>query len=100
MTELLKQPQYSPLAIWEMYVTLYAATEGAFDDVPLEKIKIAEQSLLREIKSKQTKLIEALNTGDKPTDAQNQTVLKIAKTIAGSYKEAPKKAKTEETEEK
>jgi F-type H+-transporting ATPase subunit alpha len=96
LTELLKQPQYSPLAIWEMYVTLYAATQGCFDEVPLEKVKIAEQSLLREVKSKQTKLTEALNTGDKPTDAQNQTILKIAKTIAASYKETSKKAKTDE----
>jgi F-type H+-transporting ATPase subunit alpha len=97
LTELLKQPQYSPLAIWEMYVTLYAATQGCFDEVPLEKIKIAEQSLLREVKSKQAKLAEALNTGDKPTDAQNQTILKIAKTIASSYKETPAKKAKEQT---
>jgi F-type H+-transporting ATPase subunit alpha len=91
LTELLKQPQYSPLAIWEMYVTLYAATQGCFDEVPLEKIKIAEQSLLREMKSKQAKLTEALNTGDKPTEAQNATVLKIAKSIADTYKDATAK---------
>ena len=29
LTELLKQPQYSPYAIWEMYSVLYAATNGA-----------------------------------------------------------------------
>jgi F-type H+-transporting ATPase subunit alpha len=95
LTELLKQPQYSPYAIWQMYATLLAATEGVFDEVPLEKVKIAEESLLRELKSKQAKLIDAVNTGDKPTDAQNQTILKIAKTIADSYKETPKKAKAE-----
>jgi hypothetical protein len=61
----------------------------------LEKIKIAEQSLLREVKSKQAKLTDALNTGDKPTDAQNQTILKVAKNIADSYKGTPKKAAKE-----
>lgn len=85
LTELLKQPQYSPYAVWEMYSLLYAATSGTFDTVPLEKIEAAKEALLRELKSKNAKLTEALNTGDKPTDAQNETVLKVAKTIAASY---------------
>ncbi len=91
LTELLKQPQYTPYALWEMYSSLYAATQGAFDDVPLDKIEAAELSLHRELKTKQTKLTEALNTGDKPTDAQNETILKIAKSVASSYKAAPAK---------
>lgn len=95
LTELLKQPQYSPYAIWEMYASLLAASEGVFDVVPLEKIKTAEQALLRELKSKQAKLVAAINTGDKPTDAQNQTILKIAKSVADTYKETPKKAAKE-----
>lgn len=96
LTELLKQPQYTPYALWEMYSSLYAATQGVFDQVPLEKIEAAELSLHRELKSKQAKLIDALNTGDKPTDAQNETILKVAKSVAGSYKAAPaKKAEKE-----
>src|ERR1700690_1196378 len=39
LTELLKQPQFSPYSIWEMYASLYAAGQGVFDKVPLEKIK-------------------------------------------------------------
>jgi F-type H+-transporting ATPase subunit alpha len=93
LTELLKQSQYSPYAIWEMYASLYAATQGAFDDVPLEKIKQSEAALHLELKNKQAKLVEALNTGDKPSDAQNETILKIAKSVASTYKEAKKEAK-------
>jgi F-type H+-transporting ATPase subunit alpha len=89
LTELLKQPQFSPYAVWEMYTSLYAATQGCFDKVPLEKIKPAEEALHRELKSKHAKLVDALNTGDKPTDAQNETVLKAAKAIAESYKAEP-----------
>ncbi len=95
LTELLKQPQYSPYAIWEMYVSLYAATQGAFDEVPVDKIKPAEKALHREIKSKHTKLVGALNTGAKPTDEQNEMLLKVAKSIADSYKTAPKKQEKE-----
>jgi F-type H+-transporting ATPase subunit alpha len=85
LTELLKQPQYSPYAIWEMYTVLYAATHGAFDVVPLAKIETARESLLRELKSKHAKLIDALNTGNKPTDDQNEEVMKIANSIAKTY---------------
>ena len=97
LTELLKQPQYTPYAIWEMYVSLLAATKGAFDVVPIEKIKPAEQALHRELKAKHAKLIKELNTGEKPTDAQNDTVLKVAKSVADSYKETPKKTEKAES---
>jgi F-type H+-transporting ATPase subunit alpha len=93
LTELLKQPQYSPYAIWEMYASLFAATNGAFDVVPVEKIKPAEEALHRELKAKHAKLVDALSTGDKPTDAQNDTVLKVAKSVADGYKEVKKAAK-------
>jgi F-type H+-transporting ATPase subunit alpha len=85
LTELLKQPQYSPYAIWEMYSVLYAATQGAFDIVPLEKIEAARESLLRELKSKHAKLTEALNTGAKPEDKDNEQLLKVAQSIAKQY---------------
>ncbi len=95
LTELLKQPQYSPYSIWEMYVSLYAATNGAFDDVPVEKVKQAQDALLREFKTKQAKLTDALNTGAAPTDAQNEQILKHAKSVLSTYKVADKKVKTE-----
>jgi F-type H+-transporting ATPase subunit alpha len=91
LTELLKQPQYSPYAIWEMYAILYAANQGIFDEVPLDKIEAALSAELRELKTKHAKLIEALNTGDKPTDEQNATVVKVAKGIADTYKPAKEK---------
>jgi F-type H+-transporting ATPase subunit alpha len=94
LTELLKQPQFAPYAIWEMYSVLYAATQGAFDVVPLEKIDTARESLLRELKSKHAKLTEALNTGDKPTDDQNDQVLKVAVNIAKQYEAKAAKAES------
>ena len=92
LTELLKQAQYSPYSIWEMYTSLYAATEGVFDVVPVEKVKAAEAAMHRELK-KDKKLIEALNTGDKPTEAQNNAILKVAKAAADTYKPIKKASK-------
>jgi F-type H+-transporting ATPase subunit alpha len=92
LTELLKQPQFAPYAIWEMYAVLYSANNGAFDVVPLEKIEVAREALLRELKTKNAKLVEVLNTGDKPSDQDNEAVLKVANQIAKQYevKEAKK----------
>jgi F-type H+-transporting ATPase subunit alpha len=87
LTELLKQAQYAPYSIWEMYTSLLAATTGIFDHVPLEKIKAAEEALHRELKSKHAKLTEAINTGDKPSDDAIETVTKVAKAVAASYTE-------------
>ncbi|HEX7633061.1 MAG TPA: F0F1 ATP synthase subunit alpha [Candidatus Saccharimonadales bacterium] len=93
LTELLKQSQFAPYAIWEMYASLYAAGQGAFDAIPVEKVKPAEEALHRELKSKHAKLVEALNTGSKPTDEQNAQLLKVAISITETYKPAKKAAK-------
>jgi F-type H+-transporting ATPase subunit alpha len=85
LTELLKQPQYQPYSIWQMYSILYAATNGAFDKVALDKVDSMLDNLLREIKSKHAKLSETLNTGDKPSDDDNATILKVANSLANSY---------------
>lgn len=45
VTELMKQPQYAPLSIAEMAVSLYAANEGYLDDVELNKISAFEAAL-------------------------------------------------------
>ncbi|HEU4966375.1 MAG TPA: F0F1 ATP synthase subunit alpha [Candidatus Saccharimonadales bacterium] len=93
LTELLKQLQYSPYAVWQMYASLFAATRGCFDAVPLPKVKAAEEALHRELKSHHAKLIEAINTGAKPTDEQNDELLKICQTVTAGY--ADKKDKKE-----
>lgn len=92
LTELLKQPQYSPYAIWQMYSALLAATQGAFDAVPLDKIKAAEEALFRELKTKHSELMDAVNTGGKPSDEQQAEVLKVAKQVAAGYAEKADKA--------
>lgn len=93
LTELLKQPQYSPYATWQMYSTLLAATEGCFDEVPLDKIKLAEANLLRELKHDHPKDMDKINTGAEPDDKLREKIIKIATKIAQSYKPEDKEAK-------
>ncbi len=46
VTELMKQPQYSPMNVAEMAVSLYAVNEGYLDDVELNKVGAFEAALI------------------------------------------------------
>jgi F-type H+-transporting ATPase subunit alpha len=71
VTELMKQPQYQPLQVNEMAVTLLAVNRGYFDDVPVEKALAMESSLRQFMKSKYTALMDTLEqTKDLPADAE------------------------------
>ncbi len=61
VTELMKQPQYQPLSIAEMSVSLFAANEGFIDDVEVEKVGSFEASLLSYMNSNQADLMDKIN---------------------------------------
>ncbi|MBI5906657.1 F0F1 ATP synthase subunit alpha [Candidatus Saccharibacteria bacterium] len=91
LTEILKQPQYSPLSVWQQVATIMAATAGAFDGLPSENIKAAQAALLSSLEQKHSKLMSELDRGDKPSDAVSKTVVSVAQQVAKQY-EAKKKA--------
>ena len=70
LTELLKQPQYQPMSVWEQFVSIHAVTSGAFDDVPVAKIKEAQATLLTQLWKNSKDAMRELNKGAKPTDEQ------------------------------
>lgn len=96
LTEMLKQPQYSPLGVWEQTASLMAATQGAFDRVPVEKIKDAQAALLHQLHSEHRKVMDELNKGDKPSEAATDAILKAARTIAENYGERAVKSEAKE----
>ena len=61
VTELMKQPQYRPLSIAEMAVSLFAANEGFIDDVEVEKVGSFEAALLSYMKSNEAELMAKIN---------------------------------------
>ena len=46
MVELLKQPQYSPMDVTDEVLSIFAGTQGYFDDVPVEEVSRYERELL------------------------------------------------------
>lgn len=90
LTELLKQPQYSPYSVWEQTTLLLSATEGVFDKVPVSKVRAAATAMFTELSRHHKKLTEKLNEGDKPDDKTKDTILQVAKKVAKSYEEEVK----------
>jgi len=88
LTELLKQPQYTPYSVWQMYSSLYVAINGFMDHVPVGKIKNAEESFINNLEQHQVNLIKKLNTGDKPTDQDNKLLDSVAEKVFKSYQES------------
>ena len=60
VTELMKQPQYSPLAVWEMALTLFAVNNGYFDDIDVKKALAAEKSMRDYVKGKYGDLVDRI----------------------------------------
>lgn len=58
VVELLKQPQYQPLQVWELAVTLYTVNNGYLDDVDVAQVLSFEKSLKDQLKAKHAALIQ------------------------------------------
>ncbi|MBU0654871.1 MAG: F0F1 ATP synthase subunit alpha [Gammaproteobacteria bacterium] len=61
VTELMKQPQFSPLSVAEMAFSLYAANEGFLDDVDAKKVVDFEAAMLSYLRSSQKELLDKIN---------------------------------------
>ncbi len=57
LTELLKQPQYSPLLMEEQVFVIYAGTRGYLDGIKLENVTRYEAELLTHIRSQKADLL-------------------------------------------
>jgi F-type H+-transporting ATPase subunit alpha len=62
LTELLKQPQYSPLAVEEQVASIYAGTRGWLDAIPVNRVQAFEKGLLAHLKAKHPKWLEGVRT--------------------------------------
>ncbi len=72
VTELMKQPQYSPMSVAEMAVSLYAADRGYLDKIELEKIVPFEKALLDYMNNAHGEFMRELNKGDWNDDIEGR----------------------------
>jgi F-type H+-transporting ATPase subunit alpha len=81
LTELLKQPQFSPLKMEEQVVVIWAGTNGYLDPLPVSKVREFEEGLLSLMRSKHT---DILNTIRDTGDLSDETAAKL-KAVVEAY---------------
>jgi len=74
--ELMKQPQFSPLTVAEMGVSLYAVNEGYLDDVEVENVGSFEAALHAHAHANASGLMEKIEASDGSFDEEIQAALK------------------------
>lgn len=81
LRQLLKQPQNSPLAIWEQVAQVYSGINGLLDDIAVDQVVEFVASLRNYIKNNKPKFVEIVSSEKKLTD-EAETLLKEAITEA------------------
>jgi len=77
VVELLKQPQYQPLKVWEQAISLYAVNNGYLDDVEVSSILSFEKALKDYLKANKEDLINRIDD-TKKLSAEDEAELKAA----------------------
>jgi F-type H+-transporting ATPase subunit alpha len=72
MVELLKQPQYAPMAVEDQIVLIFAGTFGYLDDVPLSDVARFEREYLPFIRERYPEIPSRIrDTGDLSQETQD-----------------------------
>jgi F-type H+-transporting ATPase subunit alpha len=69
LTELLKQPQFSPLKMEEQVVVIYAGVHGYLDPIPVARVRAFEDGLLGALRSKHQGILDSIRDSRDLDDA-------------------------------
>jgi F-type H+/Na+-transporting ATPase subunit alpha len=69
LTELLKQPQFSPLPFEEQTVSIFAGTQGYIDTVPVQDVVRYEAAMLSEMRAKHADILKDIRDSKDLSDA-------------------------------
>jgi len=87
LTELLKQKQYSPMAVNEMVPLIYAGINGHLDSIPVDQILKWEADFLAHLKTNESELLATIEKeGALSKDLENrlkETIISFVKSFLG-----------------
>jgi F-type H+-transporting ATPase subunit alpha len=85
LTELLKQPQYSPLKMEEQVCVIYAGVNGYLDKLAINKVAPFESGFLSTLRSKHTDLLDSIRTSKDLSDADAAKLKSAADAFSASF---------------
>ncbi len=85
LTELLKQPQFSPMPFEEQTVSIFAGTNGYLDDVAVNRVTDYEEQMLSYMRSEHAGVLETIRTTGKFEDDTKNKVVDALKAFAKQF---------------
>jgi F-type H+-transporting ATPase subunit alpha len=86
LVELLKQGQYSPMDVIDQSVSIFAATKGFFDSIPVSKIREVETDLLAHLNTRHSDLMTAMRNEKQMSPENEAKVVELVKAFVSGYK--------------
>lgn len=83
LRELLKQPQYSPLGVYEQVAILYAGLNGYLDEIPVDKVSTFATGLREYLKTSKQEYVDIVRNQKQLTDEAE----KLLKEAIAEYKQ-------------
>ena len=78
LTELMKQPQYSPLSNAEIVCVIYAGTHGYLDKIEVSKVGRFEKGLLAHLRGKHKEVLDMITREDPKVKGEAEEKIKAA----------------------
>ena len=85
LTELLKQPQYSPLSVEEQVCVIYSGVKGYLDKININQIGDFEKTLLQTLNSKGSSIISSITKDKALTEKSEKDLQKIIEDLLSSF---------------
>ncbi|WP_407526604.1 F0F1 ATP synthase subunit alpha [Methylobacterium oryzisoli] len=85
LTELLKQPQFSPLKMEEQVAVIYAGVNGYLDPIPVNRVRAFEDGLLSLLRGKHADLLEAIRSSKDLSDDSAAKLKGVVESYAKSF---------------
>ena len=76
LTELLKQPQYSPLTNAEQVIVIYAGTKGYLDKTPVSEVTSFEKNFVNYLRSEGKAVVDELTSNDQKVEGEIENKIK------------------------
>ena len=85
LTELLKQPQFSPLKMEEQVAVIYAGVNGYLDRMPLGSVREFEDKLLSTMRTKHSDVLDAIRSSNDLSKESEAKLKSVVEEVAKGY---------------
>jgi len=84
-TEMMKQPQYSPMSVADQALMLFVIDRGHLDDVAIDKVVDFEAAMLSYARSEHADMLDKINNDPVLNDEVEQGLTKIAESFKANH---------------